>query len=314
MNSKLFLQSDASFNSKLFVSGDVSMNSKLFVGSDVSVNGNVSFGTIKAPSINITSCTTSNLNASAVNCSSATINGAAGIANKGDLSSNLRLFLGGDASLNGNVYVAKKLVVASDLSVNGNLNAPGISVGTSTTYNTVFGLSSGTGITGSYNMVAGYNAATTLTTGSNNMVLGYGANSSSATVSNEITLGNSSITALRCAATTITSLSDARDKTNIEPIPAGLDFISELNPVKFTWATRDGGKIGIDEFGFVAQDLQAVQKLTGIHYPNLVSETNPDKLEASYATLIPALVKAIQELNTIVSEQQVEINELKSRL
>jgi hypothetical protein len=219
-----------------------------------------------------------------------------------------------DASHNGNIRIGKNLVVNGDFSLNGRLNTPGISVGTATTYNTVFGLSSGALITGSNNTVAGYNAATTLTTGSNNTVLGYDANSSSAAVSNEITLGNSSITALRCAATTITSLSDARDKTNIEPIPVGLDFVNELNPVKFTWATRDGGKSGIDEFGFIAQDLQAVQRSSGIHYPNLVSEENPDKLEASYATLIPALVKAIQELKTIVSEQQVEINELKSRL
>jgi hypothetical protein len=236
------------------------------------------------------------------------------VVSDGDISSNLRLFLGGDASLNGNLYTSKKVFFASDLSVNGNLNALGISVGTAATYNTVFGISSGALITGSNNTVAGYNAATTLTTGSNNMVLGYDANPSSATVSNEITLGNSSITTLRCAATSITSLSDARDKTNIEAIPAGLDFISELNPVKFTWAMRDGGKSGIDEFGFIAQELQEAQKSTGIHYPNLVSESNPDKLEASYATLIPSIVKAIQELKTNVLEQQAEINELKSRL
>jgi len=268
------------------------------------MNGNLSLlgaaSKIRVPSITATG---------AVSCNSL---GVTSIVSTSTLSTSLTVLT--DSSHNGNIKVGKNLVVNGDLSLNGKLSVPGISVGTATTYNTVFGLSSGAGITGSNNTVAGYSAATTLTTGSNNMVLGYGANSSSATVSNEITLGNSSITALRCAATTITSLSDARDKTNIEPIPAGLDFITELNPVKFTWAMRDGGKSGIDEFGFIAQDLQAVQKLTGIHYPNLVSEENPNKLEASYATLIPALVKAIQELNTIVSEQRVEINELKTRL
>ena len=35
-------------------------------------------------------------------------------------------------------------------------------------------------------------------------------------VNNEITLGNSNVTALRCQVTSITSLSDKRDKTNIE--------------------------------------------------------------------------------------------------
>jgi hypothetical protein len=226
----------------------------------------------------------------------------------GDASLNGRLYLGKDASFGG------KLFVVGDASINGNLSALGISVGTSTTYNTIFGIGSGRGISGSNNTVAGYSAATTLTTGSNNTIIGYGANSSTATVSNEITLGNSSITALRCAVTTITSLSDARDKTNIEPIPAGLDFVDRLNPVKFTWNMRDGGKIGIDEFGFVAQELVSAQQSAGINYPNLVSSDNPDRLEASYTTLVPALVKAIQELKALVTEQRSEIEALKSKV
>jgi hypothetical protein len=127
-------------------------------------------------------------------------------------------------------------------------------------------------------------------------------------------LGNSSIATLRCNATTITSVSDVRDKTNIQPIPAGLDFISKLNPVKFTWNMRDGGKVGTDEFGFIAQDLQYVQDVTGIKYPNLVYENDPEKLEASYSVLIPSMVKAIQELKDIITSQQSEIELLKKRV
>ena len=144
---------------------------------------------------------------------------------------------------------------------------------------------------------AGYGDGTQAnTTGDNNTFIGYDAMGASATASNVITLGNASIATLRCQVTTITSLSDARDKTNIVDIPAGLSFVQALRPVSFDWNMRNGKKVGIQEFGFIAQDLQQAQVEQGVTVPNLVSTENPDKLEASAGTLIPVLVKAIQEL------------------
>jgi hypothetical protein len=143
---------------------------------------------------------------------------------------------------------------------------------------------------------SGYQGANPNTTGSNNTFLGNGAVGASSSSSNAVTLGNSSIATLRCQVTTITSLSDARDKTNIVDIPAGLSFVQALRPVAFDWNMRDGGKIGVHEFGFIAQELQAAQNQTGITVPNLLYTDNPEKLEASAGTLIPVLVKAIQEL------------------
>jgi hypothetical protein len=93
-------------------------------------------------------------------------------------------------------------------------------------------------------------------------------------------------------------LSDARDKTNIVDIPAGLNFVQALRPVSFDWNMRDGQKVGITEFGFIAQELQQAQATTGVSVPHLVSDINPEKLEASAGTLIPILVKAIQELKS----------------
>ena len=146
------------------------------------------------------------------------------------------------------------------------------------------------------NTAVGATALSTLTTGSNNTGVGFNAQPSTATVSNTITLGNSSIATLRCQVTTITALSDQRDKKDIVDIPAGLSFIQALRPVAFMWNMRDGGKIDVPEFGFIAQELQAAQETTGITIPNLVSLENPDRLEASQSTLLPVLVKAIQEL------------------
>ena len=135
-------------------------------------------------------------------------------------------------------------------------------------------------------------------TGEGNTCLGNAANPSSASVNHEFTLGSSSITALRCAVTSITSLSDARDKKNIEESKYGLDLIESLKPVTFEWETRDGAKKDIKDLGFIAQDLKKIDD----DYLGLVYDENPEKLEASYGRLIPVLVKAIQELSEEVKQ------------
>jgi hypothetical protein len=165
-------------------------------------------------------------------------------------------------------------------------------------YNTAFGYSSGANIsTGDHNTMVGQGAGATLTTGGNNSCFGSAADVSAAGVSNEITLGNPSVTTLRCATTSITAISDVRDKTDIVPLSAGLNFLDTLNPVAFTWNMRDGSKVGIKSSGFIAQELKAAQEAVGLQDTlNLVYETNPDRMEATYGNLIPVLVKAIQEL------------------
>lgn len=166
--------------------------------------------------------------------------------------------------------------------------------------------------TGFSNTAIGVNAGNMNTTGNNNTFIGFESAGASNAASNVITLGNGAITTLRCQVTTITSLSDARDKTNISNIPAGLDFINALRPVAFDWNTRDGAKIGIPEFGFIAQELQEAQASTGITVPNLVSTVNADKLETSAGTLLPVLAKAVQELTAMVRDLQAEIAALKA--
>ena len=124
----------------------------------------------------------------------------------------------------------------------------------------------------------------------------------------EVTLGNSSVQALRCQVQTISALSDRRDKKDIEELPVGLEFINDLKPVKFVWNMRDGAKKGIQEIGFIAQDLDESQiNADAEDYLNLVLKNNPDKLGASYGKLVPILVKAVQELSA-------EVNHLKEKL
>ena len=168
--------------------------------------------------------------------------------------------------------------------------------------NIAIGVQSLKNASNSNNTALGDSAGLNVTTGSNNTLLGYNAQPSAATVSNEITLGNSSVITLRCQVTSITSLSDERDKTGISPLKAGLSFVQILKPVAFTWNMRDGGKVGVPDTGFVAQDLVKAQTDAGVTIPGLVYAENPEKLEAAYGKLIPVLVKAIQELTARVEE------------
>ena len=129
------------------------------------------------------------------------------------------------------------------------------------------------------------------------MTIGYNSSPSSNTAAHEVTLGNSSTSSLRCADTSISSLSDRRDKTDIVDLPVGLDFIKSVRPVKFKWQTRDKteSKDGTVRAGFIAQELQEAQ--LGAEYLDLVMENNPEKLEAKQGKLIPVLVNAVKELS-----------------
>ncbi len=149
------------------------------------------------------------------------------------------------------------------------------------------------GATTSIGQGAGYHT----TTGTHNLNLD-GA-PSSATASYELTLGNTGHSNLRSNDTSISSLSDRRDKTDIVDLPIGLDFVDTLKPRKFKWQTRDGNiKDGSIRAGFIAQELDEAQ--TGNRWLQLVMDNNPDRLEANEGHLIPILVKAIQELSAKV--------------
>ena len=127
-------------------------------------------------------------------------------------------------------------------------------------------------------------------TGTNQNItcIGYNAEPTTNSVDNEITLGDANVITLRCNTTTITALSDKRDKKDIKESSYGLDFINNLKPVTFEWDRRDGGRKGKD-LGFIAQDLQKSDD----EFLQLVNDNNPDKLQASYGRLIPVLVNQL---------------------
>jgi hypothetical protein len=171
--------------------------------------------------------------------------------------------------------------------------------------------------TGDHNTALGQTTGSTITTGNNLTCIGYNAQPTSGSANNQITLGNNQITSLRCNVTTITSLSDARDKKNITDLSLGLDFLMKVKPRMFNWDKREwyennisnGSKIKeIPTAGFIAQELDEVQKSENAEWLNLVLKDNPEKLEATYGNLLPVIVKAIQELKA-ENDQLKENNE-----
>ena len=113
---------------------------------------------------------------------------------------------------------------------------------------------------------------------------------------------------MRAQVTSITALSDRRDKKDITPLEAGINFIEKVKPVNFVWNMRNGGKIDIPEIGFIAQDLQEVQKETNTLIPNLVSDHDPEKLGICTSTLLPVMVKAIQDLNNKIKDLEKKLH------
>lgn len=174
---------------------------------------------------------------------------------------------------------------------------------------------------GSDNIAIGRKCMQTYLSGNNNISIGSYVNPSSGTASNQITLGNSSNTVLRCAVTSITALSDERDKKDWSALGDSLNFINTLQPQRFVWNERTGERVDIADTGFSAQQLKSAQEQTGYHIPGLVFEENPEKLEAAYSKLLPTMVDAMKQLiekNQLLAEQnhqlRQELNDIKEQI
>jgi hypothetical protein len=202
-----------------------------------------------------------------------------------------------------------------------------VSIGFNSLYNNKSGINTALGnrtllqnVNGFFNTALGDEAGSNLTGGTNNTFIGHNSQGSSSNVSNEITFGDSNIRSIRSAVNSITSLSDERDKKNIDDLPLGLNFIQTLKPRSFQWDKRewypnnssDGSKIAkTATAGFIAQELDASQQKFNADWLNLVYKSNPEKLEANYGNLIPIIVKAIQDLSEENKKLKNEIEILK---
>ena len=201
--------------------------------------------------------------------------------------------------------------------------------GTQCDDNSTFGYNAGNDITTGYsNTCVGSGAGATITTGYNNTCIGEGADiddvggfnrisighGAICEENNEITLG-SNIQRIRCNTSVIATVSDERDKKNIEDCEYGEDFLNKIRPRKFTWDKRilnnndkNFSKNGKEELGFIAQELLESMNENNKDLINLVSETNPERLEIMSGNLLPIMVKAIQEMSKKIKDLETKLN------
>jgi hypothetical protein len=107
--------------------------------------------------------------------------------------------------------------------------------------------------------------------------------------------------------TPFTSGSDIRLKKNVEDLPYGLDFLQTLRPVLFDWRTPQGPIQARKQMGLVAQELKKACEDAGFS-PGLVDDSGKF-MSVRYEQLVPALIKAVQELSAKVAELEQKLKE-----
>jgi hypothetical protein len=168
-----------------------------------------------------------------------------------------------------------------------------------------------TAITGTENIGIGRATGQSLTTGTNNIIIHSGGSAvfGVTTTSNRIVMGNTFATnAYVQVAWTV--VSDARDKMNFAPVPHGLDFVKQLNPISYQFKEERDVEVphGNVRYGFKAQDILALEGDS----PIIIDAEDPEKLRYNGEALVPVLVNAVKELSAKVDQLQSEIAALKA--
>ena len=312
---------------RFYTSGDISVQSLRMI---INSSGNVGIGTA-SPSytLDVNGSFRASGSSASVSINSAGLlvpTGAGGVATNTAV---------GASAMNANTTGAGNTAVgASALPINttGVYNTAAgwqaMCLNTTGSYNTAVGTSAlYQNTTGGGNTAVGYQAMVSNSTGQNNVCLGYNSGFDAlvtiTTQSNYVVLGNNSTATLYCKTSAINT-SDARDKTNVESIAVGLDYVRKLKPVTFNFDDRgwypegqapDGSKAcSIHRLGFLAQDILAAEQELGLPFNHVVNTDFPEKLGIAPTNLIPILVKAIQELEQSLATATANISSLEQSL
>ena len=107
---------------------------------------------------------------------------------------------------------------------------------------------------------------------------------------------------------TIAGASDEKLKTNIEPTDLGLDWINQLNPIKFNW-TGSVGYTGTS-YGFSYQQIKSLSPTGSNFYRD--PEHDDDHGKLVHSEMFAPMVKAIQELSAENDQLKARITELEA--
>jgi trimeric autotransporter adhesin len=217
--------------------------------------------------------------------------------------------------------------------------------GSNNTANGAGALSSNT--SGNYNTAIGVNALKYNTTGYNNIAIGYnaGTHPSTSFLYNTISIGNDSYlngyynqafignlsTMWNGGNKPWSTYSDARMKNSITDDVKGLDFILRLKPVTYYRSIKAAltitgskemadfpGKYDVEkikESGFLAQQVEQAAKDAGYDFSGVgVPKNTAELYTLSYEQFVVPLVKAMQEQQALIQNQQKQIELLQKRL
>ena len=103
------------------------------------------------------------------------------------------------------------------------------------------------------------------------------------------------------ASGTVVQGSDIRLKEDIQPIDNALSRIDNIDGVYFTYKDTKEKSIGV-----IAQDIQKI-------LPEVVSEDNNGYLGVNYSGIVPVLIEAVREQNSIIKDLEDRISDLENR-
>ena len=220
--------------------------------------------------------------------------------------------------------------------------------------NTVVGYAAGAGSeflvnTGSGNTAIGASALGSNASGNNNTALGSGANVSTdglsnataigsgaiVNASNKVRIGNAAVTVIE-GQVPFSFPSDGRYKFNVKEDVHGLDFIMQLRPITYQFDVKrfdgvkengsDNGSVqaiqaSYDEAsmvrrsGFIAQEVEKAAQTTGYNFSGINKpKSDKDHYSLSYESFVVPLVKAVQEQQELINDQNKKIADLQNEL
>jgi len=244
----------------------------------------------------------------------------------------------GGGALNSNTTSSSNTAVGYQAAYTNTTGASNVAFGYQALYsnstsnrNVAVGTQAGYTCTGASNTFLGNGAGYGLAGGSFNTYLGNGATQSGTTVSYELVICTTNTSATGKGASsgfisaggaggiyngsnssTWSTTSDARIKENVIAIDDGLSKILALRPVSFDYIVSKRADVS-----FIAQEYQTVfpeQVNTHSASPEEKEVAGTDTLFGLNKNLDPYLVRAIQQLNALVTAQATEIQALKAKV